>query len=203
MSSSVQQFLEKRKNALREEKQQKKMPDVRTGDIVRVWTKVSEAGKERLTPFEGVVISRKHGNEMGGTITVRTEISGYGVERIFPVHAPTVARIERLKSTKVRRSKLYYLRGRTGRRARMRVREVLGPDEDEMEDEMPDRQENQQEATGKQATQEQTDNEEAEYVEQPRKQQEEDANKDVENEQSSGDDTDKESKVAEEQNQKT
>lgn len=125
MSSPVQKFLEKQKQALLQEKQAA-LPEIRPGDRVKVWTKVEESGKERLTPFEGVVIARKHGSELGATITVRAEISGYGVERIFPLYAPTVAKIELLKRSKVRRAKLYYLRGRTGRKARMQTKEIIG-----------------------------------------------------------------------------
>lgn len=151
MSSPVQKFLKKKKAALITKKEQKKVPEVKPGDIVRVWTKVTEAGKERLTPFEGVVIARKHGAELGATITVRAEIGGYGVERIFPLYSPAVAKIERLKRTKVRRAKLYYLRGRTGRQARMRVREVLAQEEKQAKETKDEAQKQESKKTAKPA----------------------------------------------------
>jgi large subunit ribosomal protein L19 len=83
---------------------------IKAGDVVRVYQKVKEEGKERTQIFEGIVIARKHGNEIGATITVRREISGIGVEKIFPIHSPTIEKIEILKEGKRKRAKLYYLR---------------------------------------------------------------------------------------------
>jgi large subunit ribosomal protein L19 len=83
---------------------------IKTGDLVRVYQKIREGGKERTQVFEGIVIARKHGNEIGATITVRKEISGIGVEKIFPIHSPTIEKIEILKEGKRKRAKLYYLR---------------------------------------------------------------------------------------------
>jgi len=90
---------------------------LRAGQIIRVHWRIREdlpdgkAGqKERLQVFEGLVIARKHGSESGATITVRRDKSGFGVERIFPIHSPLIEKIELLKQTKVRRAKLYYLR---------------------------------------------------------------------------------------------
>ena len=104
---------------------------VRPGDTVRVYQKISTpvplsgtpAGKkegERTQIFEGLVLARKHGSEAGATITVRREISGIGVERIFPIHSPLIEKMEVLKKGKVRRAKLYYLRKATGQRARIK-----------------------------------------------------------------------------------
>ena len=112
----------------------KDLPDVRPGDVVRISQKIpvsvpaydkSSAGKkegekERTQIFEGTVIARKHRKEMGATITVRREISGIGVERIFPIHLPTIEKIEILKRGKVRRAKLYYLRKMKGKRAKIK-----------------------------------------------------------------------------------
>jgi large subunit ribosomal protein L19 len=84
--------------------------EIKTGDIVRVYQKIKEGGKERTQVFEGIVIARKHGNEIGATITVRKEISGIGVEKIFPIHSPTIEKIEILKEGKRKRAKLYYFR---------------------------------------------------------------------------------------------
>jgi len=83
---------------------------IKSGNWVRVYQKVKEGEKERTQVFEGIVIARKHGNEIGATITVRKEISGIGVEKIFPIHSPTIEKIEILKEGKRKRAKLYYLR---------------------------------------------------------------------------------------------
>jgi large subunit ribosomal protein L19 len=83
---------------------------IKAGDVVRIYQKVKEGEKERTQIFEGIVIARKHGNEIGATITVRKEISGIGVEKIFPIHSPTIEKIEILKEGKRKRAKLYYLR---------------------------------------------------------------------------------------------
>jgi large subunit ribosomal protein L19 len=83
---------------------------IKSGNWVRVYQKVKEDEKERTQVFEGIVIARKHGNEIGATITVRKEISGIGVEKIFPIHSPTIEKIEILKEGKRKRAKLYYLR---------------------------------------------------------------------------------------------
>jgi large subunit ribosomal protein L19 len=83
---------------------------IKSGDVVRVYQRIKEGGKERTQIFEGVVIARKHGNEIGATITVRKEISGIGVEKIFPIHSPTIEKIEILKEGKRKRAKLYHLR---------------------------------------------------------------------------------------------
>jgi len=98
----------------------KELPDIRPGDTVRVSQKIKEGDKERVQDFEGLVIARKHGKEIGATITVRREISGTGVERIFPLHSPTIEKIEISKRGKVRRAKLYYLRKIKGKRARLK-----------------------------------------------------------------------------------
>jgi len=83
---------------------------IKSGDVVRVYQRIKEGGKERAQVFEGIVIARKHGNEIGATITVRKEISGIGVEKIFPIYSPTIEKIEILKEGKRKRAKLYYLR---------------------------------------------------------------------------------------------
>ena len=86
------------------------VPDFRTGDTVKVFYKIKEEGKERIQPFEGLIIARK-GAGISKTITVRKLASlGIGVERIFPLSSPNVGKIEVTKRGKVRRSKLYYLR---------------------------------------------------------------------------------------------
>jgi large subunit ribosomal protein L19 len=96
------------------------IPDIRPGDTVRVYQKIREGEKEKVQAFEGVVIAKKHGREMGATITVRREISGVGCEKIFPLHSPTVEKIEILKKGKTRRAKLYYLRRVKGKGAKLK-----------------------------------------------------------------------------------
>jgi large subunit ribosomal protein L19 len=84
--------------------------DMKTGDTVRVWQKIEEKGKTRLQAFEGIVLARKHGTEPGATFTVRRSSGGFGVEKIFPLYSPMIDKIEILKRSKTRRSKLYYVR---------------------------------------------------------------------------------------------
>src|SRR5690606_36851425 len=97
------------------------IPDFRPGDSVRVQVKVIEGNRERLQPFEGIVI-RRAGHGVRETFTVRKVSQGVGVERTFPVHSPRLARIEVVRRGVVRRAKLYYLRDRVGRAARVRAR---------------------------------------------------------------------------------
>ncbi len=98
------------------------IPDFKPGDTVRVHAKVVEGGKERIQVFEGVVIARKHERNRE-TFTVR-KIShhGVGVEKLWPVHSPVIDKIEVIRRAKVRRAKLYYLRGKVGRKARLKER---------------------------------------------------------------------------------
>lgn len=98
------------------------LPEIRIGDTVRVHVKIKEGDKERLQAFEGVVIARKNSG-LGETITVRKISFGLGVERIFPVHAPVIDHIDVVRSGRVRRAKLYYLRNLRGKAARLRERE--------------------------------------------------------------------------------
>lgn len=94
-------------------------PEFAPGDTIRVLYLVREGQKERIQVFEGVCIARKHGG-VNETFTVRKISSGVGVERIFPLHAPTVSGIEVVRRGRVRRAKLYYLRDRRGKSARIR-----------------------------------------------------------------------------------
>lgn len=98
----------------------KNIPDVRSGDTVRVHLKVVESGKERIQVFEGLTIATKHGHGLDGTFTVRKESFGVGVERVFPLHSPNIVKIERVKQSKVRRSKLYFMRELSGKNARLK-----------------------------------------------------------------------------------
>jgi large subunit ribosomal protein L19 len=95
------------------------LPEFGPGDTVRVYVKVREGEKERLQAFEGVILRRREGG-VGSTFTVRKVSYGVGVERTFPLHSPMIERIERLRVGRVRRAKLYYLREKRGKAARIR-----------------------------------------------------------------------------------
>lgn len=97
------------------------VPEFRTGDTVKVHVRVVEGGRERIQVFEGVVIARD-GSGLRSTFTVRKVSFGVGVERVFPLHAPIIQKIEVARRGDVRRSKLYYLRERAGKAARIKER---------------------------------------------------------------------------------
>lgn len=101
----------------------KELPDIRSGDTVKVYQKIKDKDKERTQIFEGQVLARKHGQGITSTITVRKVIAGIGVERIFPIHSPTIEKIEVVKQGKTRRAKLYYLRKAKGKKARLKKKE--------------------------------------------------------------------------------
>jgi len=107
-------FIETQKEWLRGD-----MPPFRAGDTVRVNVRVKEGDKERLQAFEGVCIARR-GSGVSETFTVRKISAGVGVERLFPVHSPTIASVELVRRGRVRRAKLYYLRALSGKAARIR-----------------------------------------------------------------------------------
>ena len=94
-------------------------PSVRVGDTVRVHVRVKEGSRERIQVFEGTVIAKKHGG-IDESITVRRVSYGVGVEKVFPLHAPAVEKIELVRRGKVRRAKLYYLRDRVGKGAKLK-----------------------------------------------------------------------------------
>ncbi len=95
------------------------LPAINIGDTVKVFVKVTEGNRERLQAFEGTVIAKKNGS-IRETFTVRRMSYGVGVERTFPMHSPKIDHIEVTRQGKVRRAKLYYLRGRTGRAAKVK-----------------------------------------------------------------------------------
>lgn len=103
---------------------ERKALGISSGDTVRVWQKIEERGKTRLQAFEGLVLAVKHGAEAGSTFTVRKVSSGIGVEKIFPLYSPMIDKIEIVKSVKVRRSKLYYIRDKVAREARRQLRRM-------------------------------------------------------------------------------
>lgn len=96
------------------------MPEIRPGMTVRVSQRIKEGDKERTQIFEGLVIATRGGQGVGGTYTVRKVVDGIGVEKTFPVHSKNVTKIVLVKQAKIRRSKLYYMRGLTGKAARMK-----------------------------------------------------------------------------------
>ena len=94
-------------------------PEFNIGDTVRVGVRIKEGEKSRIQNFEGTVIAKKHGG-IQETFTVRRMAHGVGVERVFPIHSPSVVGVEVIRRGKVRRGKLYYLRGRVGKSARVK-----------------------------------------------------------------------------------
>ncbi len=99
------------------------MAKIKPGAKVRVWERIKEGDKERQSAFEGLVIARKHGSEPGATFTVRAVLSEVGVEKVYPLHSPTIAKVDVLSSPKkVHKSKLYYLRGFSNRKTRERLK---------------------------------------------------------------------------------
>ena len=100
----------------------RKKLDLKAGDTVRVYSKIQEKGKTRLQAFEGLVLARKHGAEAGATITVRKISESIGVERIFPLYSPNIDSFEVVKRAKVKRSKLYFLREKTAKEIRRKLK---------------------------------------------------------------------------------
>lgn len=99
----------------------KDVPEFRAGDTVRVHIKIKEGSRERIQIFEGFVLKKQNGG-IGETFTVRRIASGVGVEKTFPIHSPLVEKIEVVRRGRVRRAKLYYMRERTGKSAKIKAR---------------------------------------------------------------------------------
>lgn len=104
--------------AITQEQIRTDLPKLQIGDTIKLYVKIKEGNKERVQMFEGTVISKKHGG-IQETFTVRRISYGVGVERTFPVNSPSIDRIEIVRHGKVRRAKLYYLRGRVGKAAKV------------------------------------------------------------------------------------
>ncbi len=105
--------------AFTNEQLKKEVPLIRVGDTVRVHNKIKEGNRERIQLFEGTVIG-KHGGGISETFTVRRVSYGVGVEKTFPIHSPNVEKVEIVRVGKIRRAKLYYLRGRVGKASKVK-----------------------------------------------------------------------------------
>ena len=108
-------------NEFENEQLKKELPEIYVGDTVKVGVKITEGNKERVQPYEGVVIAKRHGG-INQTITVRRIFQGIGVERVFMLHSPQVASLKVERRGKVRRAKLFYLRDRVGKATRVKQR---------------------------------------------------------------------------------
>jgi large subunit ribosomal protein L19 len=115
--NSVSTLIEEFEN----EQIKKELPEIYVGDTVKVGVKITEGNKERVQPYEGVVIAKRHGG-LNQTITVRRIFQGIGVERVFMLHSPQVASLKVERRGKVRRAKLFYLRDRVGKATRVKQR---------------------------------------------------------------------------------
>jgi large subunit ribosomal protein L19 len=119
----------------------KKVPVIRTGNTVRIHQRIKEGGKERTQIFEGLVIAINSGYATDKTITVRKMVGGIGVEKIFPLYSTNISKIQVIKESKIRRAKLYYMRERSGKSARLKERHLSEKDvimEDLTEEEVPE-----------------------------------------------------------------
>ena len=107
--------------ALTSQYMKEELPQMNVGDTVRVHVKIKEGARERVQVFEGTIIARKHGG-IEASITVRRLSYGVGCEKVFPVHSPNIVKVETVRRGKVRRAKLYYLRNRLGKAAKVKER---------------------------------------------------------------------------------
>lgn len=106
--------------------EERKKLDIHPGDTVRVWQKIEEdKGRFRLQAFEGIIMAHKHGREAGATFTVRKVIDGVGVERTFPLYSPMIDEVEKVSRSKVRRSKLYFIRRKAAKEIRHKMRKIM------------------------------------------------------------------------------
>lgn len=112
-------------NLLTHGQQKTDLPELKPGFTVRIHQKIKEGEKERVQIFEGVIIALKHGAGIGGMMTVRKIAEGVGVEKIFPIHSPSIEKIDVIRKAKVRRAKLYFLRGRSSKKTKAKMRELV------------------------------------------------------------------------------
>ena len=117
------QFIENHGILIVEIMDQEILAKIKPGAKVRVWERIKEGEKERQSPFAGLVIARKHGNEQGASFTVRAMVSEVGVEKVYPIHSPMIAKIEIISSPKkVHKAKLYHTREFSAKKIRERVK---------------------------------------------------------------------------------
>ena len=109
--------------------EERKKLGLKPGDTVRVHQKIVEGGKSRIQIFEGMIIARKHGDEAGGTMTIRKVIDGVGVERIFPFHSPNIEKFELVRQSKTRRAKLYNIREKAAKEIRRKMKNIINTKE--------------------------------------------------------------------------
>ena len=109
--------------------EERKKLNLTSSDTVRIHQKIKEGDKTRVQIFEGMIIARKHGNEAGGTLTVRKVIDGVGVERIFPIFSPNIEKIEVVRHSKSRRSKLYNVREKAAKEIRRKMKNIINAKE--------------------------------------------------------------------------
>lgn len=142
--------------------------DIRVGDTVKVYQKIKETAKkdkgakekkakEKIQVFEGLVLARKHGKGINATITVRKVISKIGVEKILPIHSPSIEKIEIVKRAKVRRAKLYYLRSAKGKKARLKRKEYIAPVQEKIKPKPEQKEKSEPENIEKQEPQKETE----------------------------------------------
>jgi large subunit ribosomal protein L19 len=115
--------------------EERKKMQFSAGDILRVWLKIEDKGKTRLQAFEGMVLARKHGVEPGATFTIRKVASGVGVEKIFTLFSPLIDKIEIVKRSRARRSKLYYVREKAVKEVRRKMKKARPEESDETQGE--------------------------------------------------------------------
>ncbi len=118
------------------ETEKRKKIDMRAGDTVRVSVKIEEKGKTRIQNFEGIVLTRKHGNEPGATFTVRRSTGLVGVEKVFPLFSPTIEKIEVLKRAKVKQSNLYHIRRKATKEVKKHIKNMRAAVEQEEEEDI-------------------------------------------------------------------
>lgn len=170
MSQQLLKYVQVSSNSL-----QKNLPPIKTGNTVRVHQKIIETtkdgAKERIQMFEGLVIAINSGAGADKTITVRKIASGVGVEKIFPMHSSNIAKIEVIRNSRVRRSKLYFMRNRTGKSARLKEAKLMGysfpvesvePSEEDIQEAVVAAKEAEKAEKAKQETEEPTTEEKAE-----------------------------------------
>ena len=116
----------------------KVLPDFKVGDTIRVFYRIKESDKERLQSFEGLVIAKKHGKTVGSTFTVRKVVGGIGVERIFPLHSDKIGKVEIVKTSKVRRAKLYFVRRKSKKMKTVVATKTASVENDADDKEIPD-----------------------------------------------------------------